>query len=78
MTTLHAFVQGREFFTGTLADGFHPRLHYITDIDSPYGLYAWCRIRFPQFYHEHEQLLGCTGKQLMGRIWASFLEENGR
>ncbi len=72
--TFQTFVQGREFFTGAVADDFHMRIRGASEIDSLLKLYAWCRIRFPDFYWEHQPFLGCTGKQLMARIWARYLE----
>lgn len=72
--TFNTFAQGREFLTGSLADDFHRRLRAERKIDSLYRLYAWCRLRFPDFYRERQVFLGCTGKQLMQRIWAQYLE----
>lgn len=72
--TFQAFVQGREFFTGASADDFHRRIRRETKIDSLYKLYAWCRIRYPDFYRDHQPFLGCSGKQQMARLWASYLE----
>lgn len=74
MTTFRTFAQGRVFFTGTLADDFHRRIRLQTKIVSLLGLYAWCRVRYPDFYWERQPFLGCTGKQQMARIWASYLE----
>lgn len=68
------FVQNREFFHGGISDDFHRRLREASNVDSLYRLYAWCRVRYPDFYREHQPFLKCTGKQLMARIWASYLE----
>ena len=74
MKTFAQFAQGREFFHGGVSEDFHRRVRYVTEIDSLYKLYAWCRIRYPDFYREHQPFMGCTGKQLMQRIWAAYLE----
>ena len=74
MTSFREFVFLREFFTGDLAQDFHSRLrHSAGKIEGLLGLYAFCRLRWPDFYREHQAFLGCTGKQQMQRIWAQYL-----
>ncbi len=79
MKTFAQFLQSEEFFqwapvSGTFAAEFHRRLRKARKIDSLLKLYAWYRLRYPDFYRDHQPFLDGTGKEAMARLWASYME----